>query len=270
MSNESMRYFSLESVLFRLTGYFMRNSDHNMNHFFERNRNKILLGTVTCAETISIGLLVSLKDCSFSSEPGVGERCGVAHVHLVPGITQPAVGERIACMGRVVNATKTGALLREATWKPEDEWQQICIEELRSKPKVPVDQLRMSELTSAHLQAAAAILTGLSYTSSENETMKAMLKGLRQPLDGPRVWSKDLLATEYAAVTCEQGFDYLFRCLAGAAEVADRLISEHRRLDQFLKSVQLVEIRNRIEAALFTLAEMAEARRLAREGFFAE
>lgn len=237
-----------------------------MNHFFERKRNNVLLGTVTSSEAISIGLLVCLKDSCLTAESGVGERCGVAHVHLKPGISLPAVGERIACFGRVVSASTTGALFREATWEPESQWQQSWDEEVQSKSKPPADHVRLSEMTSAHLKSAAAILTGLSYTSCDDERMQAMLKGLRRPLDGPHVWSNELLATEYEAVTCEQGFDYLFRCLAGAAEVADRLISEHRRPELILKSLQLVDIRNRIEAALLTLAEMSEARRLLREG----
>lgn len=241
-----------------------------MSSFFERNKTNVLVGTVTSAGQVIVGPLVCLKDCSLSPGPEDGESCGVAHVHLLPGIALPAVGERIACSGRLVSASTVGALLREATWRPEAEWRQSLNEATQNKAKPPVDHVRMSEMANAHLQATAAILTGLSYTSCDDERMQAMLKGLRQPLDGPHVWSKELLATEYEAVTCEQAFEYHFYCLAGAAEVADGLISQKRTPEQILKSLHLVEIRQRIEAALFTLAEMSEARRLLREGVFNE
>ena len=237
-----------------------------MSTFLKRNQNNVLLGTVTSAAVVIVGPLVCLKDCSLSAGTGSDESCGVAHVHLLPGAVFPAVGERIACSGRLVNASSVGALLKDATWTPEAQWRQSLDEAHKGKPKPAVDLVRLSEMVNAHLQAAAAILTGLSYTSCDDERMQAMLKGLRRPLDGPHVWSKDLLATEYEAVTCEQGFDYLFCCLAVAAEVADRLISEHRRPELMLKSLQLVDIRNRIEAALLTLTEMGKARRLVREG----
>jgi len=239
---------------------------HCTSSFLKHNQNNFLLGTVTSAGLELVGPLVRLKDCSLSSGTASDESCGVAHVHLLPGAAFPAVGERIACSGRLVNASSVGALLKDATWTPEAQWRKSLDEAQKGKPKPAFDAVRLSEMANAHLQAAAAILTGLSYTSCDDERMQAMLKGLRQPLDGPHVWSKDLLATEYEAVTCEQGFDYLFRCLAGAAEVADRLISEHRRPELMLKSLQLIDLRNRIEAALLTLAEMTEARRLVREG----
>ena len=265
-----------------------------MNAFLKNNQGNFLVGIVTSAGKVDVGLLVCLKECCLSPGPGVGVGCGVSQVYLRPGTALPNVGDRIACFGRLVNASEIGALMRGATWKPEsdmyltdiemnhDDYKEGAIWKPESNPHqienevfqvddnehIQFEIRQDSEMVLTHLQAATGILAGLSYAMCDDEMLVKSLEGLRQISKDSSLWPKDFIGTEYEADACEKALAYFYYSLAEIAQVADRRIAERRSPGQILDAALIICVRNRIEAALVTLAEMKEARILSGESLF--